>query len=152
MDRGLIFWPEAMVWHLKGLNDEFVSYKHAAHKKLTEGLERCELIEDYCDVFISCLDSFWRHPFTAEHPLVSKWCNAKLLHICSHEETCIYIFNGLRMSKCLYFKFWVNYSFTNDFTMLVQTAFFGHNGDLKWEITLQSECYQTNKQKKSHFE
>ncbi len=21
---------------------------------------------DYCDVFISCLDSFWRHPFTAE--------------------------------------------------------------------------------------
>jgi len=97
--------------------------------------------------------SFWRHPFTAGHPLVSKWCNAKLLHICSHEETFIYIFNGLRVSKCLYFKFWVNYSFTNDFTMLVQTAFFGHNGDLKWEITLQSECYQTNKQKKkSHFE
>ncbi len=31
---------------------------------------------DYCDVFISCLLSFWRHPFTAEHPLVSKWCNA----------------------------------------------------------------------------
>ncbi len=22
--------------------------------------------------------SFWRHPFTAEDPLVSKWCNAKL--------------------------------------------------------------------------
>ncbi len=31
--------------------------------------------------------SFWRHPFTAEHPLVSKWCNAKYLQICSSEET-----------------------------------------------------------------
>ncbi len=31
--------------------------------------------------------SFWRHPFTAEHPLVSKWCNATFLQICSEEET-----------------------------------------------------------------
>ncbi len=31
--------------------------------------------------------SFWRHPFTAEDPLVSKWCNSKFLQICSHEET-----------------------------------------------------------------
>ncbi len=25
--------------------------------------------------------SFWRHPFTAEHPLLSKWCNATFLQI-----------------------------------------------------------------------
>ncbi len=25
--------------------------------------------------------SFWRHPFTAEDPLVSKWCNLKFLQI-----------------------------------------------------------------------
>ncbi len=31
--------------------------------------------------------SFWRHPFTSEDPLVSKWCNAKFLQICSDEET-----------------------------------------------------------------
>ncbi len=31
--------------------------------------------------------SFWRHPFTAEDPLVSKWCNATFLQICSVEET-----------------------------------------------------------------
>ncbi len=37
---------------------------------------------------------FWRHPFTAEDPLVSKWCNAKFLKICSDEELII-----LRMSK-----------------------------------------------------
>ncbi len=42
---------------------------------------------DYCDVFISCLDSFWRHPFTAEDPLVSKRWNATFLQICSDKET-----------------------------------------------------------------
>ncbi len=31
--------------------------------------------------------SFWRHPFTAEDPLVSKWCNATFLQIFSVEET-----------------------------------------------------------------
>ncbi len=31
--------------------------------------------------------SFWRHPFTAEDPLVSKWCNATFLQICPDEET-----------------------------------------------------------------
>ncbi len=43
---------------------------------------------DYCDVFNQLFGlSFWRHPFTAEHPLVSKWCNATFLQICSHKET-----------------------------------------------------------------
>ncbi len=42
---------------------------------------------DYCDVIISCLDSFWRHPFTAEDPLLSKWRNATFLQIFSDEET-----------------------------------------------------------------
>ncbi len=31
--------------------------------------------------------SFWRHPFTADNPLVSKWCNAKFIQICYYEET-----------------------------------------------------------------
>ncbi len=31
--------------------------------------------------------SFWRHPFTAEDPLLSKWCIATFLQICSDEET-----------------------------------------------------------------
>ncbi len=30
--------------------------------------------------------SFWRHPFTADDPLVSKWCNAKFPQICSDKE------------------------------------------------------------------
>ncbi len=49
--------------------------------------------------------SFWRHPFTS---LVSKWCNAKFLQICSHEET-----NSSTSWKAYQqiFIFWVNYSF-----------------------------------------
>ncbi len=43
---------------LKCLNDEFASYKHAASYQLFAL-------------------SFWRHPFTAQDPLVNKWCNAK---------------------------------------------------------------------------
>ncbi len=31
--------------------------------------------------------SFWRHPFIAKDPLVSKWSNAKFLQICSDKET-----------------------------------------------------------------
>ncbi len=30
--------------------------------------------------------SFWRHPFTTEDPLVSKWCKATFLQICSNEK------------------------------------------------------------------
>ncbi len=33
------------------------------------------------------MDYLWRHPFTAEDPLVSKWCKAECLQICSDEET-----------------------------------------------------------------
>ncbi len=29
---------------------------------------------------------FWRHPFTANDPLVSKWCYVTVLQICSNEE------------------------------------------------------------------
>ncbi len=43
---------------------------------------------DYCEVFnLLFLLSFWWHPFTAEDPLVSKWCNAKFLQLWSDEET-----------------------------------------------------------------
>ncbi len=39
-------------------------------------------------IFLSAVGlSFWRHPFTAEHPLESKWCLAKFLQICFDKET-----------------------------------------------------------------
>ncbi len=41
------------------INDGIVYYKHSFsfHKMLTDGLELCGLLVDYCDVFISCLNS-----------------------------------------------------------------------------------------------
>ncbi len=50
--------------------------------------------------------SFWRHPFTAEEPLVSKWCNATFLQIWWRNKL-IYILAW----GWVHFYFWVNYSF-----------------------------------------
>ncbi len=70
---------------------------------------------DYLWIVVRFLSAvlFWRHPFTAEDPLVSRWCNAKFLQICSSEETkLIYILDGLWVSKVsANLHFWVNYSF-----------------------------------------
>ncbi len=47
-------------------------------------LETCGLLWCFYQLFGL---SFWRHPFISEDPLVSKWCNATFLKICSDEET-----------------------------------------------------------------
>ncbi len=74
------------------------------HNTLIDGPEWCELLVDYCELFGF---SFWRHPFTAEDPLASKLYNAKILKICSDEETNLYT------SWLVWWliNFWVNYSF-----------------------------------------
>ncbi len=38
-------------------------------------------------IWRNLLWAVWRHPFTAEDPLMSKWCDAKFLQISSNEET-----------------------------------------------------------------
>ncbi len=48
--------------------------------------------------------SFWRHPFTAEHPLMSKWCNATFLQIWWRNKL-IYIWDDLRVSTFSNFSF-----------------------------------------------
>ncbi len=45
-------------------------------KMLTDGLEWCGLL--WCLYQLFGL-SFWRHPFTAEDPLLGKWCSATFL-------------------------------------------------------------------------
>ncbi len=46
---------------------------------------------EYLWIIVMFLSAVWtliqQHPFTAEDPLVSRWCNATLLKICSDEET-----------------------------------------------------------------
>ncbi len=49
-------------------------------KMLIDGWESCRLLWCFYQLFGI---SFWRHPFTAEHPLVSKWWKATFLQICS---------------------------------------------------------------------
>ncbi len=66
-------------------------------KTLIDGLERwitCGLL--WCLYQLFGL-SFWRHPFTSEAPLVSKWWNAKFLHSMKKNRL-IYILDGLRVS------------------------------------------------------
>ncbi len=61
--------------------------------------------------FINCFDSFWRHPFTAEDPLVSKWWNDFSK---SDEETNSSTLNDLRVSTfSVDFHFWMNLSQNN---------------------------------------
>ncbi len=59
-------------------------HRFSLHKTLTDGLEWCGLLWCFYQLFGL---SFWRHPFTPEDPLVSKWCNATFLQICSDDET-----------------------------------------------------------------
>ncbi len=81
------------------------------HKTLTDGLE-CGLLVDYYWCFYQLFGlSFWRHPFTAEDPLVSKWCNATFLQIWWRNKL-IWILNGQRVRTFSEnFHFWVNYYF-----------------------------------------
>ncbi len=53
---------------------------HSFMKTWMDELEWCGLLWCFYQLFGF---SFWRHPFTAEDPLVSKWCNATFLQICS---------------------------------------------------------------------
>ncbi len=55
--------------------------------------------------------SFWRHPFTAEHPLLRHWCRDTFLQTWWRNKL-IYISDGLRVSTfSAHVHFWVNYSF-----------------------------------------
>ncbi len=76
------------------------------YKTLTDGV-------DYWDVFISCLDSFWRHPFTAEDSLmIKRWNYAKFLNLFSWRNKRIHILDGQKLSNLsLSFNFWMNFSF-----------------------------------------
>ncbi len=68
--------------------------------------------------------SFWRHPFTAENPSVSKWCNAKFLQTRSDEETTM---DGI------HFDFWVNYSFQeNPFNLTFTDMFLKDSFSIPW--------------------
>ncbi len=96
-NRGWTFSPEeALLW----IKDSYFGWKQrfeiknvfcfwqtrsfSLHKTSIDVPESCGLFWCFYQMFRL---SFWRHPFTAEDPLVSKWCNATFLQICSDEDT-----------------------------------------------------------------
>ncbi len=71
------------------------------HKILIGGLEyiTCGLLRCFYQLF-----GLWRHPFTAEEPLVSKWCEIWW------RNKLIYISDGFRVKIFLAnIHFWMNY-------------------------------------------
>ncbi len=88
MDYGLVFFVQKQ--QFKDKTPWWISFlqtcSFSLYKMVIDGLEWRGLPVDYCDIFYQLFGlSFWRHPFTVEDPLVSKWCNAKFLQICSDE-------------------------------------------------------------------
>ncbi len=82
MHYGLVFWPETIVYGFITNTQLFTSQ----YINWWTGVvwTTCGLLWCFYQRFGL---SFWRHPFTAEDPLVSKWRNATFLQICSDEET-----------------------------------------------------------------
>ncbi len=74
MDYEVVFWA----WWICFLQKR----SFCLLRMLTDGLEWCGLLWWFYQLFGL---SFWRHPFTAEHPLLRHWCNATFSK--SDEET-----------------------------------------------------------------
>ncbi len=127
--NGLFHWRKRYYFswkQLEFLNDGFVSYKHSftLHKTLTDGLEWCGLLVDYCDVFISCLDSHsdGTHSLQSIHwwdsdemTFLQTWWRNKLIYILNVDVELIKsdkiwssttVFNTDNNQKC----FWISKS------------------------------------------
>ncbi len=63
-----------------GINGGFIFYTHglSLHKMSVDGLEWCGLLVDYCDVFISCLDS--HSDGTHSLQKIHWWASDAMLH------------------------------------------------------------------------
>ncbi len=88
-------------------------YKHrfSLHKMLTDGLEWCGLLVDYCDVFISCLDSHSDGTHSLQR--IHWWASHVVLHFSKSvpmkKETHLYL--GWPKGEYIFSKFWVNNPF-----------------------------------------
>ncbi len=123
MVRGLVFWQvvikQTMVFEVKKtlMMDLFLTNmqlftSHNINWRAGVVWITCGLLWCFYQLFGL---SFWRHPFTAKYPLVSKWCNVKFLQSFPMINKLIYILDGLRACTFLAnFHFWLNYSFNSN--------------------------------------
>ncbi len=82
------FWPEVTFEVKNALMDFFLqTCSFSLYKMLTDGLEWCGLLVDYCDVFISCLDSHSDGTHSLQR--IHWWASDVMVNytICSDEQT-----------------------------------------------------------------
>ncbi len=90
-------------------------------------------------VWLTCGLSFWRHPFTAEDPALSKWCNAKL----------IYIFESLRL-RGIFFCGTIAYAFLHPPKRILKNVWFDNYLNEwmnEWSNTWPAELMSDKRQK-----
>ncbi len=87
------------------------------HNELIAGLKWCGLLVDYCDVFISCLDSHSDGTHSLQR--IHWWASEVMLNfsISVLLKKLIYILNSLRMSK-----FWANFSLSHIHPLLLRAV------------------------------
>ncbi len=100
-------------------------------KTLTDGLEWCGLLVDYCDVLSAVGLSFWRHPFTAEHPLLSHWCSDTFLQIWWRNKL-IYILDVLRWGE--HFQQMFSFGWTVPLNNLVNWNILKNTEGFHWSV------------------
>ncbi len=82
------------------------------HKMLTDGLEWCGLLVDYCDVFISCLDSHSDGTHSLQR--IHWWASDGMLHSSKSDEETNSSTSWMAWRLSTFSEnthFWVNYSF-----------------------------------------
>ncbi len=83
--------------------DGFISYKHAAfHKMLIDGLESCVLLVDFCDVFISCLDS---HSDGTHSQSIDWWSSDVMLNFSKSVQKQAHLHLGWHEGEYFFSKF-----------------------------------------------
>ncbi len=75
----------------------WICFSFCLLQMLTDGLECCGLLWCFYQLFGL---SFWRHPFTAEHPLLRHWCRDTFLQTWWRNKL-ILILDGLRVNTFL---------------------------------------------------
>ncbi len=131
------------------------THSFSLHKMLIDGLEWCGLLMDYCDVFISCLDSHSDGTHSLQR--IHWWASDVMLHFSKRNKLMSFL-DGLRVNRFLpNFHFGMNYSFKfhmnaqrHTLQMGIQLCKKVHIEDLSdhllREIISQSQCISQENQ------
>ncbi len=77
----------------------FTNMKLSLHQMLTDCLQWCGLLVDYCDVFISCLDSHYDGTHSLQ--IIFWWASDGMLHFSNISLQCSLVHDFHLLSLCL---------------------------------------------------